>query len=120
MNEWTLLVDSSGPTMKLVKAVIMDRECISIFLDICDLICAVIYPVLLISCAPPLMNSYCFSLALLCDASWNSLQYHELLSGASGGWFIGGVACCSCSTLDPKRHNRAARQKKQATSSQYF
>lgn len=65
MTGWTLLVDSSGLTMKLVKAEIMDRERISIFMDICDLICAMIYPVLMISSAPPFVNPYCFSLALV-------------------------------------------------------
>lgn len=49
MDDWSLLLDSSGPGMKLVKALIMDGECISIFPDTCDLIYAVMQPLLMIS-----------------------------------------------------------------------
>ena len=52
--------------MKLVKAARTDREGISIsFRDTRDLICAMIYPAQEINSAPPLVNPYCFSLALV-------------------------------------------------------
>lgn len=115
MNEWTPLVDSSGLTMKLVKAVIMDRERISIFWDTCDLICTMIYPVLTIRSAPPLVNPYCFSLVLVRCCFEFTLQYQKPLFSASGGWFVGGAAHCLCPTLDPQR-DKSCKTEKQATS----
>ena len=91
----------------------MERECISVLPDNWDLIRAMIYPVLVICSRLPLVNPFCFSLVLL----WSCLEFtrrnirSRSLPGASGGWFSGGAAHSLRSTLDPRRHNRAARQK---------
>lgn len=91
--------------MKLVKAAIMDREHISIFWAPRDLICAMIYPV------HHLWLIYCFSSVRLRCCLGFTLQYQKLLLSASGGWFVGGAAHCSCLTLDPQRDKSCTKSK---------